>query len=141
MNAEGKKINILFIDDDKATNFINKHIAKKNDNIRSIGLLYSGFEGIDYIKECLYSGHGLPNIIFLDINMPAMNGWEFLEAFYALDETLVDKIEVIILSSSNDPKDLNRFKGFEQLLDFLTKPLNEASFNATLKKVENNDNH
>ncbi|MCL5128571.1 MULTISPECIES: response regulator [unclassified Algibacter] len=133
-----KNLKVLFIDDDKATNFLNKHIAKNNDNISSIVLLDSGFEGISYIKNCLKNEEEKPNIVFLDINMPAMNGWEFLENFYALGKDLVDDINVIILSSSNDPKDLTKFNNYDTLLDFIRKPLDKQVFNSALMKVKNN---
>ena len=130
-----KKIKILFIDDDRATNFLNKYIAKSSERIDSINLTHSGFEAIDYLKNCLTDTSKTPNLIFLDINMPAMNGWDFLVEFYALDEKLVNKINVIILSSSDDPRDLNRFKENKMLLDFLRKPLNKEALNSVLMKV------
>ena len=130
-----KKVKILFIDDDKATNFLNKYIAKSSERIDSIFLSHSGFEAIDFLKTCLTDTSKKPNLIFLDINMPAMNGWEFLEKFYALDEKLVKDINVIILSSSDDPGDLNRFEKNEMLLDFLRKPLNLETLDSVLRKV------
>ncbi len=67
--------------------------------------------------------------------MPAMNGWEFLEEFYALDENLINKINVIILSSSDDPRDLNRFENNKKLSGFLRKPLNKEVLDSVLVKV------
>ncbi|WP_372753858.1 response regulator [Mariniflexile sp.] len=135
MFIQEKNLKIVFIDDDKATNFLNKHIAKNNDNISSVALLDSGFEGISYLKKCLNGEEDKPNLIFLDINMPAMNGWEFLEEFYTLDKMLINEINVIILSSSNDPSDLSKFNNNDKLLDFIRKPLNKEVFNAALMKV------
>jgi len=134
MNDENK-IKILFIDDDRATNFLNKYIAKSNDKIDSISLSHSGFEAIDFLKSCLHDYSKKPNLIFLDINMPAMNGWDFLEEFYELDKKLIDGIKVVILSSSDDPTDLNKFKKNGMLLDFLKKPLNKEALNSVLIKI------
>lgn len=133
--GDNKKIKILFIDDDKATNFLNKHLAKGRESIESVYLKHSGFEAIEFLENCKNETENIPNLIFLDINMPAMNGWEFLEAFYALDENLVNKISVIILSSSDDPGDLKKFESNEKLLDFLRKPLNVQALESVLNKV------
>jgi len=130
-----EKIKILFIDDDKATNFINKYVAKSSDRIDSIFLLPSGFEAINFLKECMVDPTKKPDLIFLDINMPAMNGWEFLQAFYKLDEALVNNTKIIILSSSDDPQDLNKFKEDSRLLDFLRKPFNSKALNSVLVKI------
>ncbi|MEP3838483.1 MAG: response regulator [Algibacter sp.] len=133
--SDDKKIKILFIDDDKATNFLNKHLAKGRESIESIYLKHSGFEAIEFLQNCTKDTENIPNLIFLDINMPAMNGWEFLEEFYELDENLINKIKVIILSSSDDPRDLKRFENNGKLLDFLRKPLNVQALVSVLDKV------
>ncbi len=67
--------------------------------------------------------------------MPAMNGWEFLEEFYTLDENLVNNISIIILSSSDDPRDLNRFEDNKKLSGFLRKPLNKQVLDSVLMKA------
>ena len=136
MINEEKQFRILFVDDDKATNFLNKHIAKKNNTVSSIALVDSGFEAVSYIEKCSMNPVERPDLIFLDINMPAMNGWEFLEAFYEIEETLIDGIKVVILSSSNDINDLNRYNNYEELLDFVRKPLDIDSFNSVLIKLK-----
>jgi len=134
MNDE-KKIKILFIDDDRATNFLNKYIAKSSEKIDSINLSHSGFEALDFLKSGLLDASKIPNLIFLDINMPAMNGWDFLKEFCGLDKRLVDEIKIVILSSSDDPVDLNKFEENKMLLDFLKKPLNKQALNSVLLKV------
>jgi two-component SAPR family response regulator len=129
------KIKTLFIDDDRATNFLNKHIAKGSDSIDSIQLMHSGFEALNFLENCLNDNLQKPNLIFLDINMPAMNGWEFLEKFYKLNEDLVKEIKVVILSSSDDPNDISKYKNNERLLDFVRKPLNKEALDSVLAKV------
>lgn len=129
---DDQKINILFVDDDKATNFLNKHLAKGIDSINTTYLLHSGFETINFLKECLIDTSKTPSVIFLDINMPAMTGWDFLEEFYKFDENFTANIEVIMLSSSDDPCDLARFKNNPKLSGFLKKPLNKQVLNSVL---------
>ncbi|WP_396601502.1 response regulator [Algibacter sp. R77976] len=129
------KIKTLFIDDDRATNFLHKHIARNSDGVDSIRLVHSGIEALNFLEKCLEDSVEKPNLIFLDINMPAMNGWEFLEQFYMLNEDLVKEINVVILSSSDDPGDIERFKQNNKLLDFIRKPLNKEALNSVLAKV------
>lgn len=129
------KVKTLFIDDDRATNFLNKHIAKSCDSIVAIHLADSGFEALSFLEKCLNDSLEIPNLIFLDINMPAMNGWEFLEQFYKLHKNLVSEIKVVILSSSDDPNDINKYKENTNLLDFVRKPLNREALDSVLDKV------
>ncbi|SFD25744.1 response regulator [Algibacter pectinivorans] len=133
--SDKRKIKILFIDDDKATNFLNKHLAKGYGDIESIYLKHSGFEAMEFLENCCNNCENIPNLIFLDINMPAMNGWEFLEEFYNLDEKVVNQIKVIILSSSDDPGDIKRFESNDRLLDFIRKPLNAQTLGSVIQKI------
>ena len=135
MSIVNKQLRILFIDDDKATNFLNKHIAKKNANVSSTVLVDSAFEAVNYLENQILNPQDKPDIIFLDINMPAMNGWEFLDVFYKIDSVLIKDIEIVILSSSDDPNDLNQFKTYDTLLDFVKKPLDSKLFNDVLLKL------
>lgn len=136
MSSVDKQLRILFIDDDKATNFLNKHIAKKNAKVGSTVLLDSAFEAINYLEKQVINPLDKPDIIFLDINMPAMNGWEFLDVFYNIESGLIRDIEIVILSSSDDPNDLNKFKTHDTLLDFVKKPLDSKLFNDVLLKLK-----
>ncbi|WP_405296578.1 response regulator [Algibacter sp. Ld11] len=136
MSSVDKQLRILFIDDDKATNFLNKHIAKKNAKVGSTVLLDSAFEAINYLEKQVINPLDKPDIIFLDINMPAMNGWEFLDVFYNIESGLIRDIEIVILSSSDDPNDLNKFETHDTLLDFVKKPLDSKLFNDVLLKLK-----
>nr|WP_262480594.1 response regulator [Algibacter lectus] len=108
---------------------------KKNASVSSTVLVDSAFEAIDYLEKKIVNPEDRPDIIFLDINMPAMNGWEFLDVFYKIDSGLIKDIEIVILSSSDDPSDINQFKSRNTLLDFVKKPLDSKLFNDVLLKV------
>ncbi len=127
--------NVLFIDDDKATNFFNKKIARNYGKFSTIVAVQSGSEGLNYIKNCLDSKNGKPDLIFLDINMPAMNGWEFLKEFKKLEQNLTQGIEIVILSTSTEPKDINEFKKCKKLLDFINKPIDISILNEVFQKL------
>lgn len=76
-----KKIKrILLVDDSKATNFFNKTILLKSDYVEEVFVATNGEEALEFIDS-----NNVPEIIFLDINMPIMNGWEFLKEFHKLE--------------------------------------------------------
>ena len=69
---------VLFVDDDRATNFFNKRIASNHGSFRTIVTAQSGMEALEYLRTYQKGAAAKPDLIFLDINMPAMTGWEFL---------------------------------------------------------------
>jgi len=126
---------VLFIDDDKATNFFNKRVAKNHGFFNKIVSMQSGLDGLNYLKASSKGKEQKPNLIFLDINMPAMNGWEFLREFYNLDKNLTKGIDIVILSTSTDPNDMDKFNQNKNLIDFVNKPINLNVLNNVLEKV------
>lgn len=114
---------ILLIDDDKVTNFYNKKIVKKHNQFENIVAVTSGEDALNYIKNAKKGLCIKPNLIFLDINMPAMNGWEFIEQYNKLDNAFTQDIKLVMLTTSNNPDDLKRSKTIETVDDFINKPL------------------
>lgn len=114
---------VLLVDDDKATNFFNERVVIRHDRLKKVSKVYSGLEALEYLKKTS-SIEGLrPDLIFLDINMPAMNGWEFLSEFEKLDKTITANIKVIVLSTSSSPEDVDRSMKEHKVNDFIHKPL------------------
>lgn len=113
----------LLIDDDKATNFYNKYTLLKHEAFNEVNVVKSGLEGIEYLQKTTKKVYPKPNLIFLDINMPFMNGWEFLDKFKCMDKNIIADIKVIMLSTSDDPMDLRRAVKNEFVFDFINKPL------------------
>ncbi|WP_316747444.1 response regulator [Pedobacter gandavensis] len=70
----------------------------------------------------------LPDVIFLDLNMPVLDGWGFLEEYLLLEPKISKKIEIYIVSSSISPSELERSQGIPVVTDFLTKPLSRSKF-------------
>lgn len=107
------------IDDDPITNFVNKKLLEKIDLVDEVRIANNGKVAIQLLEQ---PSDANPNLILLDINMPVMNGVEFMEAFNEMDMGHKDAIKVIILTTSNHPRDLECFADFP-VTAFLTKPL------------------
>ena len=117
---------ILLVDDDPITNYISK-IQLKNLGFENIDAVENGKQAIAYVKnEC-------PNLIFLDINMPIMDGFEFLE--WRKANNLCPSTAIIVLTSSGRPSDQKRAIEFQGVIEYLEKPLNYDKIHQTLLKL------
>lgn len=111
------------VDDDPITNMINTKIIEKTFAF-SVTAFTRPLEAIQQLQQWCASGSGeFPDLIFLDINMPQMDGWEFLEEFQKLPEHSLATCSVIMLSSSIDRDDFEKAKTFRVVRDFISKPL------------------
>ena len=134
------KINcILLIDDDEPTNFLSQMIIEKADCAAEIQIAYSGERAIEYLtsQRTSISGQNTyprPDLIFLDINMPAMNGWEFLQKYNNLEKEHKGNIVIIMLTTSLNPDDRLRSKDFPDVSGFENKPLTREKLEALLMK-------
>jgi CheY-like chemotaxis protein len=123
---------ILLVDDDKTTNFVNQLLLQDLDVAHLILSANSGFEALDIINnQC--QKNGCLQLIFLDINMPGMDGFEFLEAYDQMDFPNKDSIKVVMLTTSSNPKDINRLENMP-IADFLNKPLTEEKVLELIQK-------
>ena len=117
----GNKINLLVIDDDDINIFIIKKIVEKTGldiNMVSKG---NGQQAIDYIKDSIANQEQFPNLMLIDINMPIMNGWEFIEAYQMLN--VQQNVDMYILSSSVYENDIEKTKSYPLVKGFISKPL------------------
>ena len=116
---------VLLIDDNEATNMLHERIIKKAAVTENVVVKTNGKNGIDYINECLNNGVDLPELILLDINMPVMNGWEFLQEYERVTSSVDDSNRnvVVMLTTSLNPKDMERSKSFRSVSKYLGKPL------------------
>lgn len=119
-----KKINNLFIiDDDKIYHFLFKNLLKQNGIDVNTTFFTNGHEAIEYIRKC-EDASILPDLILLDVNMPIMNGWQFLEEYRKMFTTLPKQSVIYMISSSNDEVDIKRAKDYGEVVkDYFLKPI------------------
>lgn len=126
-----KKFNILLVDDDETSTFLSEMVLKDMDIAQQITIVNKSKEALEFVlHHCRDNDKDekCPQLIFLDINMPVMNGFEFLEA---LKRQKKDTLPVIMLTSSNDLTDLEKAREFN-LKGFINKPLTEEKLISVL---------
>jgi YesN/AraC family two-component response regulator len=124
MIAEQDTVRVCLIDDDQVYTFgFKKMISLKGINSRVINF-GDGYQAINWLSNPL-NVQNLPDVIFLDINMPNMDGWEFLHEFAEIKSQLGKKITIYMLSSSIYLNDIYRSKNIADVEDYIFKPINE----------------
>ena len=115
---------VMLVDDNEIDNIINEKIIEANSFADQILVFQTGQEALDYLREHQGDVESLPEIVFLDINMPIMDGFQFLTDFEEFPDEVRDKCKIIMLSSSISPKDIDRAASSRYVKKYLNKPLN-----------------
>lgn len=118
-------VSFIVIDDDPLNNTICRLTIKKAVGVLDVKTFTDPIEGLRYVSE-EYPGSEeatRPTFLFLDINMPVMNGWEFLEKYEQLNQEIKGSIKVYILSSSVDDRDIERANNNGNIVSYLAKPI------------------
>ncbi len=118
---------VLLVDDDNACNFFNRRLLKNKHSITQVQEARNGRDAIAIIKQAAEANQPLPNLIFLDLNMPVMSGWEFLNEFKKLPDAVKQQVVIIILSSSINPDDKARAKTYTEVAAYENKYLTDES--------------
>lgn len=128
-----EKYNVCLIDDDKVYQFTSKMILEATLLTSRITTFFNGQEAIEFFLDPANQQIDiLPDVIFLDINMPIMNGWNFLEEFDKIFYTLPKKILIYVVSSSVDDSDMEKSKSFVSVADYVIKPINKEKYRLLL---------
>lgn len=126
--------NILLIDDSESDNFYHARKITKMGITDNIHTSFSGKEALDYLRSELDGIHPQPTLIFLDINMPGMNGWEFLEEYEKLEVAQQGEVVLTMLSNSIDARDQQKAQEYKTVRGFYSKPLSEEYLTSILEQ-------
>jgi len=122
------------VDDDEDCHFFHQRLLNKMDCMQEIAVTRNGQEAINYMHGAVAGNNTLPDIIFLDINMPVMNGWDFLDEFEKLDESIKNKIIIIILTTSIHPADKDKSLEYKSVSEFQLKYLSKEALESILSR-------
>ena len=120
----------MLIDDDEDDNFFHQRILRKSDVAEHIQVAQNGLDALDYLTK----ENQIPELIFLDVNMPKMNGWEFLEEYSKVDAKQNTQPIIIMLTTSLNPADKERAGKIYKIDGFETKPLTGEMLNRILDR-------
>ncbi|GAB4337066.1 MAG: response regulator [Flammeovirgaceae bacterium] len=127
---------VMLVDDNDTDNFINKRIIELTGFASSSNIIIknSGKSALEYLQAEVNNQEKLPNLIFLDINMPIVDGFVFLYEFERYPQQVKDKCKIAILSSSDNKRDIDKIVNNGFVIKFITKPLTEKALNE-LKEI------
>lgn len=118
-----KMKNVLLIDDNDVDNYVSKHIITKSKRAEKISVQSSAIDALEYLTKLYTSSEEFPDMIFLDIRMPEMDGFGFLDEFSKFPEAINNQCAVVMLTSSSDQNDIDRAAQYSVVKKYLNKPL------------------
>lgn len=121
------------IDDDPIFIFGAKRMMELTDFCRTFLIFKNGQEALNALTTMIQSGENIPDVIFLDINMPIMDGWQFLDEFIKIKND--HKTIIYIVSSSIDPMDRNKVRDYENVSNYIVKPISLETFEQISQEI------
>lgn len=118
---------VMLVDDNDTDNFISKRIIEITGFAGRVEAKNSGKIALDYLRENQDKVGNIPDVIFLDINMPVVDGFVFLYEFDKFPELVKNKTKIIILSSSDNKRDIDKIVNNNHVINFITKPLTDSA--------------
>ncbi|KAB2914526.1 MAG: response regulator [Bacteroidetes bacterium] len=128
---------ISVVDDDRIQQYAMTKTIESTRRIKKVLVFSDGEEAYEHLSKNIALADELPDVIFLDLNMPYMDGWEFLDEFANLKPRLPKKIIIYVVSSSVSEMDMNRAKEISDVTDYIVKPITMGRFDAILSSIEN----
>ena len=136
---------ILCVDDDPITLMLCKKVIIKSSFSNEIITSQNGEEALNYFNTIKHSNNNKnkpipqPQLIFLDLNMPIMGGWEFLDCFNSEEFSEFNNIKVVVLSSTIDPDDFEKSKQYPMVIDFFSKPISQSMLEHLKNRLKQKD--
>jgi CheY-like chemotaxis protein len=124
----------MLIDDSSNDNFFHERTIVKSGSADRVISMESGTDALEYLRSQNKKNGPYPELIFLDINMPGMNGWDFLEEYNTLDPEVRNSVIVIMLTTSDNPDDKMKAMALNGVSDFKTKPLTRSMLDEIFEK-------
>ena len=138
MEKQFKKEHLLFVDDDSITNYLHEFILTKQINYQgNLHFCINGRESLEYLRDLInkeIADIKFPSLIFLDINMPELDGFGFIEAYQLLPKKVTESTAIIILTSSLNESDREKAFTYPMVKNYLLKPLNASTIEKILGK-------
>lgn len=131
-----EKIDTLcLVDDDGTFQYLTEKLIETTNLVNEVKIFSNGLDAINYLKSMQTTPEALPEVILLDLAMPIMDGWGFLEEYISLKPKLGKKITIYILSSSINPNDIEKAKAISEVTDFIIKPITKEKFLEMVKSL------
>lgn len=125
----------FIVDDDETINFVTKKLLANFDKDCEVTSFSKPMEALDKLKSMVDAATPLPDVLLLDINMPKMNGFEFLQKMR--EEGLNKKVQVIMYTSSVNPEDKKQSAGYENVIGYMEKPFSAQAYGKILEMTYN----
>ena len=130
-----KKVDLAYIiDDDEIIIYLTNKLIMKSDFCNTIETFTGAKDALSRLEMAAKTGENIPDVILFDLNMPEMNGWEFIEAFKKIN--FEKEIPTFIFTSSIDPNDKQRSFQYSEIKDFITKPLTVQKLDKILRLID-----
>jgi CheY-like chemotaxis protein len=130
---KSKYASVMLVDDSEIDNFINHKMVEGCNFADNVYIHTSSKSALEFLKNLERAGNEassmLPEFIFLDINMPMMDGFQFIEEFEKLDNDLRKNTKIVMLTTSINPADIDKAKQIKVVHRYINKPLSEKSLN------------
>lgn len=126
---------LTLVDDDDVFVFLTTRMLEKYKLVDLIKIFDNGYDALVFMKENMENIEALPDIILLDLSMPIMDGWQFLDEYVKINPKIGKKITIFICSSSISPDDLARAKAINAVSDFIIKPMTKEKLIEMIKNL------
>jgi CheY-like chemotaxis protein len=127
---------ISIVDDDDVYRFTMRKTIEIYKLARKVLFFSDGEEALDFMNDNLGNKHNLPDVIFLDINMPVMDGFQFMEEYIQIKRKVGKQITIYMVSSSIDDADMEKAKAISEISDYIIKPIKAEGLNQIISELE-----